>query len=95
MADKVIQHMEAVLSEAGLEVNTKKSAVWTASGEASTTLTARRIWEQAGRHDGFVLLGTIGAVRGGKRRRRQSHPDRLRVIRGGIPGTQAATRKGF
>ena len=46
MEDKVIQHMDAVLSEAGLVVNTKTSLP-DASGNRRNT------------HDGFVLLGII------------------------------------
>ena len=56
--EKVLQHMEAMLSEAGLQINPNTSMVWTASGPAPATPISRRVWEQAGRHDGFVLMET-------------------------------------
>ena len=57
VADRVIQHMEQMLTNAGLVVHTKMSMVWTASDIAPESPAAKRTRKQAERHDGFVNLG--------------------------------------
>ena len=61
-AEAAIMAWRSALARAELRESQGKTVVWTASGRPPPGAAASAAWAAAGRHDGFVLLGTAVAA---------------------------------